>query len=237
MPPVFVASDDLRLVGFADPFCIEQALDPALAGDDDVAVGVERHGVNVVGEVLIRIERDAEAGRRPQTEIVGGKDRRRQKEENAQAGGIETGHDKDSGVGDCCNRQCIRCCGWGPFVPTQAARPGRIDARSLLPSRKEWLCFTPIRRLPSVRIDASGKGRKDLPFGSRTSFPRCIGMSSAYQPESPEVLTKISRLFRDFFDHAEKKRRWNLRDDVPWGQCNRSLNPAIADMMETFFRR
>ena len=50
-------------------------------------------------------------------------------------------------------------------------------------------------------------------------------------------LRKISRLFRDFFDHAEKKRRWNLRDDVPWGQCNRSLNPAIADVMETFCRR
>ena len=59
-------------------------------------------------------------------------------------------------------------------------------------------------------------------------------MSIAYQPESPETLKKISRLFRDFFDHSEKKRRWNLRDGVPWTQCNRTLNPAIADVMETF---
>ena len=59
-------------------------------------------------------------------------------------------------------------------------------------------------------------------------------MSIAYQPENPETLNKISRLFRGYFDHAEKKRRWNLRDDIPWTQCNRSLNPAIADVMETF---
>ncbi len=59
-------------------------------------------------------------------------------------------------------------------------------------------------------------------------------MSTAYQPESPQLLKKISWLFRDYFDRAEKKRRWNLRNDVPWNECNRSLNPAVADVMETF---
>jgi acyl-[acyl-carrier-protein] desaturase len=42
------------------------------------------------------------------------------------------------------------------------------------------------------------------------------------------------RLYRDFFDQAEKKRRWSLRDDIPWGQCNRAMDPAVADIIETF---
>jgi acyl-[acyl-carrier-protein] desaturase len=54
------------------------------------------------------------------------------------------------------------------------------------------------------------------------------------QPEPPEILDELYRLFRDYFDKAEKKRRWSIRDDIPWDQCNRSLNPAIADVVETF---
>ncbi len=54
------------------------------------------------------------------------------------------------------------------------------------------------------------------------------------QPESPELLKKIYLLFRDYFDRAEKKRRWNIRQDIPWDQCNRALSPAIADVVETF---
>lgn len=42
------------------------------------------------------------------------------------------------------------------------------------------------------------------------------------------------RLYRDFFDAAERKRRWNIREDIPWDKVNRSLNPAIADVVETF---
>jgi acyl-[acyl-carrier-protein] desaturase len=53
-------------------------------------------------------------------------------------------------------------------------------------------------------------------------------------PEPPEVLDALYRLFRDYFDLAEKKRRWSIRDDIPWDQCNRSLNPAIADVIQTF---
>jgi hypothetical protein len=36
------------------------------------------------------------------------------------------------------------------------------------------------------------------------------------KPESPGVLARIYRLYRDYFDMAEKKRRWSLRDDIPW---------------------
>jgi acyl-[acyl-carrier-protein] desaturase len=53
-------------------------------------------------------------------------------------------------------------------------------------------------------------------------------------PETPEVQAEIYRLFRDYFDRAEKKRRWSLRDDVPWGQCNPNLDPAVADVVESF---
>ena len=42
------------------------------------------------------------------------------------------------------------------------------------------------------------------------------------------------RLYRDFFDMAERNRRWNLRDDIPWEQANHSMNPAIADIVESF---
>jgi acyl-[acyl-carrier-protein] desaturase len=52
--------------------------------------------------------------------------------------------------------------------------------------------------------------------------------------ESPAVLEGLHRLFRDFFDRAEEKRRWSIRDSVPWEECNRSLNPALADIVETF---
>src|SRR5215212_12152887 len=53
------------------------------------------------------------------------------------------------------------------------------------------------------------------------------------KPEPPEVLTALYRLFREQFGQAERRRRWSL-DDIPWGECNRSLNPAIADVVQTF---
>src|SRR5205085_88772 len=42
------------------------------------------------------------------------------------------------------------------------------------------------------------------------------------------------RLYRDFFDLAERRRRWSLEKDIPWAQCNRGLDPAIADVVESF---
>ena len=50
----------------------------------------------------------------------------------------------------------------------------------------------------------------------------------------PEIERAIWRLFRDFFDKAEKKRRWLIRDDIPWNQCNEHLSPAHADIVESF---
>jgi acyl-[acyl-carrier-protein] desaturase len=50
----------------------------------------------------------------------------------------------------------------------------------------------------------------------------------------PEMEGALWRLYRDFFDAAERKRRWRVRDDIPWDQCNPKLDPAIADVVETF---
>src|SRR5258708_29618215 len=46
--------------------------------------------------------------------------------------------------------------------------------------------------------------------------------------------TTMWRIYRDFFDTAEKKRRWRIREDIPWNDCNPNLDPAIADVVETF---
>jgi acyl-[acyl-carrier-protein] desaturase len=49
-----------------------------------------------------------------------------------------------------------------------------------------------------------------------------------------EVEGAFWRLYRDFFDLAERRRRWSVRDDIPWDQCNPRLDPAIADVVESF---
>ncbi len=51
---------------------------------------------------------------------------------------------------------------------------------------------------------------------------------------SLELETKLWLLYRDYFDLAEKKRRWRIREDIPWESCNPHLDPAIADVVETF---
>jgi acyl-[acyl-carrier-protein] desaturase len=42
------------------------------------------------------------------------------------------------------------------------------------------------------------------------------------------------RLYREFFDQAERRRRWSLRDDIPWDKVNPAMDPAIADIVESF---
>jgi acyl-[acyl-carrier-protein] desaturase len=49
-----------------------------------------------------------------------------------------------------------------------------------------------------------------------------------------EVERNFWELYRDYFDKAEKKRRWNLREDIPWDDCNPRLDPAVADVVESF---
>jgi acyl-[acyl-carrier-protein] desaturase len=59
-------------------------------------------------------------------------------------------------------------------------------------------------------------------------------MLASRQLDSTGLEEAYYRLFREFFDRAEKKRRWSLTDDIPWDKVNPRLNPAIADVLETF---
>jgi acyl-[acyl-carrier-protein] desaturase len=59
-------------------------------------------------------------------------------------------------------------------------------------------------------------------------------MASLLQPDSPELRVGFYRLYREFFDLAERKRRWSIANDFPWGQVNRAMDPAIADVVESF---
>jgi acyl-[acyl-carrier-protein] desaturase len=54
------------------------------------------------------------------------------------------------------------------------------------------------------------------------------------RPDDPIIEPALWRLYRDFFAQAERKRRWSLDKDIPWTQCNKNLNPAIADVVESF---
>jgi acyl-[acyl-carrier protein] desaturase len=59
-------------------------------------------------------------------------------------------------------------------------------------------------------------------------------MADAVTQFPPQVEAAFWRMFRDFFNKAERKRRWNIEDDIPWGQCNPKLDPAVADVVESF---
>src|ERR1700694_3394720 len=59
-------------------------------------------------------------------------------------------------------------------------------------------------------------------------------MANPIQPDDSALRIVMYRLYRDFFDRAEKKRRWSLADDVPWHQVNRAPDPAIAYVVESF---
>jgi acyl-[acyl-carrier-protein] desaturase len=59
-------------------------------------------------------------------------------------------------------------------------------------------------------------------------------MASSLRPEDPAVRAGFYKLYRDFFNRAEKKRRWSIADDIPWDQVNRGIDPAVADVIESF---
>ncbi len=59
-------------------------------------------------------------------------------------------------------------------------------------------------------------------------------MADALLSGIPELERSFWRLYRDFFDQAEKRRRWSVRDDIPWEGCNRHLHPSVTDVVESF---
>src|SRR5262249_4047331 len=72
------------------------------------------------------------------------------------------------------------------------------------------------------------------PGGAPAHRARRPTVSDSPRIENRAVLTTLYKLYRDYFDRAEKKRRWSLKDDIPWGQCNPALDPAVADVVQTF---
>ncbi len=59
-------------------------------------------------------------------------------------------------------------------------------------------------------------------------------MKETLRLNASELEVEFYRLYRTYFDLAEKKRRWSLREDIPWEQVNKRINPAIADVVESF---
>jgi acyl-[acyl-carrier-protein] desaturase len=59
-------------------------------------------------------------------------------------------------------------------------------------------------------------------------------MTSILRPDDPELRDGLYRLFREFFRRAERKRRWSVDDDIPWDRVNASMDPAVADVVESF---
>jgi acyl-[acyl-carrier-protein] desaturase len=57
---------------------------------------------------------------------------------------------------------------------------------------------------------------------------------SAVDPAHPVLRASLGRLYREFFDKAERRRRWSLAEDIPWRDVNRAMNPAVADVVESF---
>jgi acyl-[acyl-carrier-protein] desaturase len=59
-------------------------------------------------------------------------------------------------------------------------------------------------------------------------------MSTTSSPYGLALEKGIWKIYRDFFDTGERRRRWSLRDDIPWERCNTLLDPAIASVVESF---
>ena len=53
-------------------------------------------------------------------------------------------------------------------------------------------------------------------------------------PDGPELNKHIWKIYREFFDMAERRRRWTIERDIPWDQCNPNTPREIADVVETF---
>lgn len=46
---------------------------------------------------------------------------------------------------------------------------------------------------------------------------------------------KFYDLFNEYFYNAEKHRRWNVYEDIPWDQASKTPDPEVATLVESFF--
>jgi acyl-[acyl-carrier-protein] desaturase len=58
-------------------------------------------------------------------------------------------------------------------------------------------------------------------------------MADFTRRDHSELEASLWRLYRDFFEQAERKRRWSL-PELDCTPCNNNLDPAIADVVESF---
>lgn len=59
-------------------------------------------------------------------------------------------------------------------------------------------------------------------------------VSPTRQLDTTGVEESFYHLYREFFDRAEKKRRWSIRDDIPWNKVNPAMGPEVASVVESF---
>jgi acyl-[acyl-carrier-protein] desaturase len=54
--------------------------------------------------------------------------------------------------------------------------------------------------------------------------------------DAPSFNQAFRDLGRDFFDHAELKRRWNVTEDIPWAEVKvRAVGDELVDILEAFY--
>ena len=66
------AGELARTIGDAVSVIIEQRSNVAAACDDDIAMGIERHGINIIRQRSVRVLRHAKTARDSQPEIIDG---------------------------------------------------------------------------------------------------------------------------------------------------------------------
>ena len=55
-------------------------------------------------------------------------------------------------------------------------------------------------------------------------------------PFTPELERRFFAAYKEFFDHAESKRRWNLREDIPWAEVkSKAVDKKFVSIVEAFW--
>src|SRR5205814_16679 len=115
----------------------------------------------------------------------------------------------------------------GPLTCPRQPTPGPGQGHPTRSGKRQRPAQGPGRGRPERRHAAPAR------TGGRWT-PRRLLMTDFTRQCPPELEAAFWRLYRDFFDLAERRRRWSLEKDIPWAQCNRGLDPAIADVVESF---
>src|SRR5438874_13578737 len=56
------------------------------------------------------------------------------------------------------------------------------------------------------------------------------------RPFSSDLNRKFYEQYKEFFDHAEEKRRWNLKNDIPWADVKSgAVGEDRAAIVEAFY--